>query len=307
MSLRESGNSAEPANLANGSPAPSTSTQPADPPVKVEFGSGSHIGKVREENQDHFAIVRFARTLDVVGSNLRTADLTDHVEDIAYALVVADGMGGMVGGRRASVLAIQTGIKLVLKSPRWALWIDDRERELLIERLRAYFQEVDAALFRVTEADPALFGMGTTLTVAYSVGKHAFFVHAGDSRIYLFRSGSLRQLTRDHTLAQTLADTGQISAESVAGHSSRHILVNYAGGPRRGIEPEIGTVELQDADRLLLCTDGLTGMLRDVEISAILRQHERPQPAVQALIDHALVRGGRDNVTVVLAQYEIPV
>jgi PPM family protein phosphatase len=282
------------------------SMKPASRPVQVAFGSGSHIGKVRQENQDHFAVVRIARTLDVVGSNLREGDLTEHVEDVAYGMVVADGMGGMVGGRRASVLAIQTGIKLVLESPRWALRIDERERDLLIERLRGYFQEVDATLFRATEAEPTLFGMGTTLTVAYSVGKHAFFVHAGDSRIYLFRNGNARRLTRDHTLAQSLADAGKISTESAGYRSSRHILVNYAGGPRRGIEPEIGAVELQDGDRLFLCTDGLTGMLRDDEIVAVLQQHDRPQPAVQDLIEHALLRGGRDNVTVVLAQYDIP-
>jgi serine/threonine protein phosphatase PrpC len=221
-------------------------------------------------------------------------------------MVVADGMGGMVGGLRASVLAIQTGIKLVLESPRWALRIDEWERDQLIVRMRGYFHEVDATLFRVTEADPTRFGMGTTLTVVYSVGEHAFFVHSGDSRAYLFRGGNLRQLTRDHTLAQILADAGRISAKSVECHSSRHILVNYAGGPRRGIEPEIGTTALQNGDRLLLCTDGLTGMLRDDEIVAVLQQHEQPQSAVQALIEHALLRGGRDNVTAVLAQYEIP-
>ena len=126
-----------------------------------------------------------ARTLDVVGSNLSAGDLPGHVEDVAYGMVVADGMGGMVGGRRASVLAIQTGIRLVLESPRWALRIDEHESRQLIERMREYFHEVDATFFRATEAEPTLFGMGTTLTVAYSVGNHAFFVHAGDSRAYL--------------------------------------------------------------------------------------------------------------------------
>ena len=114
-------------------------------------------------------------------SNLPEGDLPERVEDHGFAMVVADGMGGMVGGERASILAIQTGIRLVLESPRWALRIDEQETRQLIERLRAYFHEVDATLIRVTEVDPSLFGMGTTLTVAYSVGNHAFFVHAGDS------------------------------------------------------------------------------------------------------------------------------
>jgi PPM family protein phosphatase len=280
-------------------------TKRAEPPVQVEFGAGSDIGKVRDENQDHYSIVRIGRTLDVVRSNLPEGDLPEHVQDIAYGMVVADGMGGMVGGQRASLLAIQTGIRLVLESPRWALRIDEQESVQLIERMRAYFHEVDATLIRVTEVEPSLFGMGTTLTVAYSVGNRAFFVHAGDSRAYLMRGGELRQLTRDHTLAQSLVDSGRIPAESVESHASRHILVNYAGGPRRGIEPEIGTVELENGDRLMLCTDGLTGMLSDNEIAQVLQQHDQPEPAAQALIQHALLRGGRDNVTVVLAQYRI--
>jgi PPM family protein phosphatase len=171
--------------------------------------------------------------------------------------------------------------------------------------MRSLMQQVDATLIRETLFDPSLAGMGTTLTVAYSVGTHAFIVHAGDSRAYLLRDSALRQLTRDHTLAQSLADAGKIPPESVGMHSSRHILVNFAGGPRRGIEPEIRTLELKDGDRILLCTDGLTGMVTDPEIIAVLQEHVDPEPAAQALIEKALDHGGRDNVTALIARYEI--
>jgi protein phosphatase len=273
--------------------------------VRVEFGAESHVGKVRERNQDHYAIVRIGRTLDVVRSNLPEGDKPERVEDYGYAMVVADGMGGMAGGEKASVLAIRTGIRLVLESPKWALRIDEQETRLLIGRLREYFHQVDAALIRETEIDPSLAGMGTTLTVAYSVENHAFVVHAGDSRAYLLRNGELRRLTRDHTLAQSLADAGRIPPDSIEYHSSRHVLVNYAGGPRRGIEPEIGTTALEDGDLLLLCTDGLTGLVSDGEIVSVLQKHDHPEPAASALIQRALDRGGRDNVTAVLARYEI--
>jgi protein phosphatase len=287
---------------------PEGRSQPPDPPrkrVNVEFGAGSHVGKVRERNQDHYAIVRIGRTLDVVRSNLPEGDVPERVEDYGYAMAVADGMGGMVGGERASVLAIRTGIKLVLESPKWALRVDEQETRQLIERLREYFHQVDATLIRETEADPSLAGMGTTLTVAYSVGSQAFVVHAGDSRAYLLRNGELRRLTRDHTLAQTLADAGRIPPDSIEFHSSRHVLVNYAGGPRRGIEPEIGTTPLENGDIILLCTDGLTGMVSDGEIVSVLQKHGQPEAAAGALIQRALDRGGRDNVTAVLARYEI--
>jgi len=280
-------------------------TAGAEQTMKVEFGASSHVGKVRAKNQDHYSIFRVARSLDVLSTNLPGGEIPQKVEESGYVMVVADGMGGMAGGERASILAIQTTIKLVLKAPKWALRIDEQEVRELLDRMRVYFQQVDATLIQETLYDPSLTGMGTTLTAAYSVGTHAFVVHAGDSRAYLLRDGKFRQLTRDHTLAQSLADAGKIPAESVSAHSARHVLVNFAGGPRRGIEPEIGTLELMNGDRLLLCTDGLTGMVTDPEIVAVLNQHDDPTLAVQALIERALESGGRDNVTVLLARYQV--
>ncbi len=272
--------------------------------VNVEFGATSHIGKVRATNQDHYSIFRLARSLDVLCTNIPGNEIPQKVEESGYAMMIADGMGGMVGGERASMLAIQTGIRLILEAPKWALRIDEEEARQLVDRLRVYFHKVDAALIEETFYDPSLAGMGTTLTVAYSVGTHAFIVHAGDSRAYLIRGGETRQLTRDHTLAQTLADAGEISTDSVSNHSGRHVLVNFAGGPRRGIEPEIGTLELQDGDRLLLCSDGLHGLVRDPEILAVLNQHDDPNAAAHALVERALELGGYDNVTVLIAQYQ---
>jgi len=280
-------------------------TSAARQSMKVEFGASSHVGKVRAENQNHYSIVRIARSLDVVSSNIPGFEIPEKIEEFAYGMVVADGMGGMAGGDRASILAIQTGIRLVLEAPKWALRIDEQEARELVERMRGYFQQVDATLIRESLYDPSVTGMGTTLTVAYSVGNHAFVVHVGDSRAYLMRDGEICQLTRDHTLAQSLADAGKIPAESVGAHSARHVLVNFAGGPRRGIEPEIRTVELLDEDRLLLCTDGLTGMVADPEILAVLNQYDDPKLAAQALIERALVQGGRDNVTVLIARYQV--
>ncbi len=279
-------------------------TAAAQQTMKVEFGASSHVGKVRAMNQDHYSIFRVARSLDVLSTNLPGGEIPQKVEEFGYAMVVADGMGGMAGGERASILAIQTGIRLVLEAPKWALKIDEQEALQLIDRMRVYFQQVDATLIRETLHDPSLTGMGTTLTVAYSVGNHAFVVHAGDSRAYLLRDGRFRQITRDHTLAQSLADAGKIPAESVGAHSGRHVLVNFAGGPRRGIEPEVGTLELMEGDRLLLCTDGLTGMVTDPEIVAVLNKHHDPKLAAQALIERALDKGGRDNVTVLIARYQ---
>jgi protein phosphatase len=256
--------------------------------VQVEFGALSHIGKVRQKNEDHYLICRIARALSVLHTNLPDGELPEQVEQVAYGMVVADGMGGMTGGEQASLLAIRTGVKLVLESPRWALRIDDQEARQLIERMKTYFEKVDATLIAQSKVDPSLTGMGTTLTVAYSVGADVFIVHAGDSRAYRFHDGKLHQLTRDHTLGR-----------------ARHVLTNFAGGPTSGIVPEISTAELADGDRLMLCSDGLTSMVDDGEVADILRRTSAPAQAAEALVARALERGGRDNVTVLVAGYAI--
>jgi protein phosphatase len=265
----------------------------------------THVGHVRTSNQDHFLITRIARSVDVIRTSLDAGELPGQVEELAYGMVIADGMGGMAAGERASLVAIHAGLKLLLESPRWAIEFDEQETPQLIDRMRDYFYRVDDALVRHARADSSLTGMGTTLTLAYSAGADAFVVHAGDSRAYLFHDGELRPLTRDHTVAQRLADLGEIRPEEVDTHSTRHILTNYAGGSPRGIAPEITTVKIADGDRLLLCSDGLTGMVDDAEIAAILGRHADPEATARALVDRALERGGRDNVTVVLAHSAI--
>ena len=148
--------------------------------------------------------------------------------------------------------------------------------------------------------------MGTTLTVALSLGPDLTVAHVGDSRVYLLRRGALHRLTRDHTLAQELADLGEIPAGDVATHRLRHVLTQAIGVWEAGGEPEVRRFRLADGDRLLLCTDGLTEMVDDATIAAELGRDRSAADIGQALIDLALARGGRDNVTVVVAGYRIP-
>jgi protein phosphatase len=275
-------------------------------PVRVQFGALSHQGKVRDNNEDHYLVTKISRSLSVLGTNLPEGELPNQVEQVAYGFVVADGMGGLAGGERASILAIRTGVNLVLDSPKWALSINDQEARQLIERMKAYFIGVDAVIAHQGFKDFNLAGMGTTLTVAYTVGSDVFIIHVGDSRAYLFRKGRLEQLTRDHTVAQQLAEVGVLRQEEVQFHVTRHVLTDFVGGPPHAIDPEIDTLELIDGDYLLLCSDGLTDMVSDREIADILRVIPEPDAAAQALVDRALDCGGRDNVTVILARYEIP-
>jgi serine/threonine protein phosphatase PrpC len=284
---------------------PEATIASAQPKFKLDFAAVSDAGKVRSNNEDHFLITRMGRTFNVVSTNMPAGSLPDNVDEEAYGMVVADGMGGMAAGEKASLLAIQTGVNLVLNSPMWATRIDEAAAHQLITRMRDYFRKVDSVVFGEARSDRHLSGMGTTLTLAYIVKTDAFVVHVGDSRAYLHRKGKLEQLTRDHTMAQGLADAGSIRPEEVPRHAKRHVLTNFVGGPSSGVEPEVSTLELRQDDFLLLCSDGLTEMVRDAEIASILDRSPTADAASKTLLGLALDRGGRDNVTILLARVEV--
>jgi protein phosphatase len=148
--------------------------------------------------------------------------------------------------------------------------------------------------------------MGTTMTLAGSVGADLIIAHIGDSRAYLLRAGKLLRLTRDQTLAQALADAGAIRPEQVATHPSRHVLTGAITTQVGDVPVELQRLRLSDGDQLLLCSDGLTEMVSDAAIAGALDRAGSAASACRALVDLALEGGGKDNVTVILARYRIP-
>ena len=286
---------------------PGAGSGPATPPpriVSVELGGLSHQGKVRLNNEDHYLIARSKRSIDLSATNLPDSKAPPHHEEDAFLMIVADGMGGAASGEHASFRATVQTVRHALAGCEWPdlPGTDGRETE---DRLRSSFAEVDRRLLDEARSDPVLAGMGTTLIVCHSVGDRLLIAHAGDSRAYLFREGLLSRLTTDHTLAQMLADTGQIDPSEVATHPKRHILTNYLGGPSRGVTAQIGRHVLQDGDAILLCTDGLTEMVPEPTIAAVLREHRIPSEACDELVRQALGAGGTDNVTVVVARFRV--
>jgi len=280
---------------------------PASAQVQVDLGALSHPGKVRANNEDCYLVARFTRALQPLLTNLPDGQLSGQLEEVAYGLLVADGMGGAAAGEVASRLAISTLVGLALNTPDWVMRPGERERARVTERLAERYRAVDDALKRVARADPALAGMGTTMTVVVSLGAELFLGHVGDSRAYLYRRDHLQRLTRDHTRAQELADAGQIAQDAVPGHHLRHILTRLLGGASPGrAEADIEHLELRDGDQVLLCTDGLTEMVDDPGLAVLLRSGGTAQDTCQALVEAALERGGRDNVTVALARYRFP-
>ena len=265
----------------------------------IDFGADSHVGLVRKNNEDHFAVVRRFRTREVLLTNVPRELLEPSTEE-AYAYVVADGVGGAACGELASQLALTTAWGLAPRERSWPMRADATNISEVQERMQTIVDFISEAFQRHAAADKRLSGMGTTLTVVYSIGSDAFIGHLGDSRAYLIRDGEIGQLTRDDTLAQMLIESGA-SPFKVARTS--HILTNCLstdGTPATATTLHIG---LRSGDALLLCSDGLSDRVADVEIAELVDVDEPAQVTVGKLIQKALDRGGNDNVTVVLAKY----
>lgn len=279
--------------------------------VQVEFGAVTHRGNVRDQNEDSFIVYRVGRYWEKLATSLPPQELPDRFEEFAYAMAVADGIGGQSGGEVASKLAIRVIVNLVINSHRWALRLDNpetRDEEIAAakKRVEDYFHRVDAALTEHADRYPRLAGMGTTMTGAYTSSHDLFTIHVGDSRAYLFRGGKLNQLTHDQTLAQQLADTGAISPEEAAHHYLRHTLTSCLGGQNGRVAVDVRLWHLLEGDRVLLCSDGLTEMVSEAQIAQVLSTTPGSQPACETLLNLALHQGGKDNVTVLLAKYHWP-
>ncbi|MFG0297545.1 MAG: PP2C family protein-serine/threonine phosphatase [Maioricimonas sp. JB045] len=277
------------------------STSPADwlfarptPRFEIDAAAASHVGKVRKNNEDHYAIVRRTRTREIVQSSLPRP--TQGVsEDQAYVLIVADGIGGSAFGEFASRLAVETMIDLANRATSWVMRLTELDHQQIRERVEAYGLEIQKVFRGYTEVNPEMAHMGTTWTSAYVIPPDAVIVHIGDSRCFHFRDGTLNQLTRDHTLGQEMAEAGMPDEEV---RRYRHILLNSLSGTPDPVPADISHASLQGGDRLLVCSDGLTDMVDEVEIIRILGSEGSLQEICDRLVEAALEAGGRDNVTV---------
>ena len=209
----------------------------------------------------------------------------------APLFVVADGMGGAQAGEVASATAIEVlagGIG------------NDGSLE---QRLSEAVQQANAQIHALSVADEERAGMGTTITAAYIGESNVTLVHVGDSRCYRWRSGTLERLTDDHSLVEEMVRQGQLTPEQALEHPQRSIITR-ALGPEPVVEPDSQTVGARDGDLLLLCSDGLSTMITDDEIAAVLAREESLRASARGLIAAANEAGGRDNITVVLLRIE---
>ena len=209
-------------------------------------------------------------------------------------IAVADGMGGHAGGEFASSVAINTLSEI---APTFINTDIDSESasDLFLNSLHT----IDGQIHAVTQDEPQLAGMGTTLTALFISAAEISLLHVGDSRAYRLRGNDLEQLSADHTVLQELLKKGIISESDAQSHPQRSMLTQALMG-EGNLEPSLHIFEGKIKDRYLLCSDGLTGVLSDKEIKSLIKGKDAAA-AVDALIDATYINGAPDNVTVILA------
>lgn len=284
-------------------PPDDTSEFPTLSRVVLTFGAATHPGKVRPSNEDQFLVARLSKSLTVCSSSLPDSGYRLQSTDAGYLFVVADGMGGVAGGEHASALAVATVEDFALNTLKWFLGLGGSGGQTLVNELREAIERADRVVLERARDDPRLHGMGTTLTMAYTIGNDLFLAHAGDSRAYLYHGGEIEQVTTDHTLVQMLVDNGAIRPEEARHHRRRHVVTNVIGGPGEGVQVEIHKLRVQDGDVLLLCSDGLSEMLDDAAIAETLASYDPPEAIADRLVAQALDRGGVDNVTTIVVRF----
>jgi protein phosphatase len=247
------------------------------------------------------------RSLETILTNLGEGVLPKSFDETAYGMLVADGMGGHAGGEVASSMAMLRLLELGVQTPDWIMKMSASEyAATVMRRMTNRFRQIDDELRERGESDRSLHGMGTTLTVAMTLGSDLFLTHIGDSRAYLLRGEKLHQLTKDHTLAQALIEAGLAAADDTSTRAMRNVLTAALGSTGERNDPEVQRLHLTDGDQILLCTDGLSEMVTDDSITSVLTEANSSATACQSLINLALAGGGKDNITVVLARYRFP-
>jgi protein phosphatase len=262
-------------------------------------------GLKRENNQDAFFIGRLSKSILVGANSLDlTVDSRLFGEIRGYLMLVADGMGGHAGGAKASRMAIDFLIDRLLNNVHWFLRFSPEAEADFVKSLQALLVETHHQIQAEGRRDQSVSGMGTTLTMTYTVWPNLYVLHAGDSRCYLIRDGYVEQLTNDHTMARRLVEAGGIHPKDAVNSRWSNVLWNVLGGKsQEEIQAEVRQVKLHPGDRLMLCTDGLHRYVDNDVILKTLDDCESCEEACRLFVRIANDAGGEDNITVIVAQF----
>ncbi|WP_394838549.1 Stp1/IreP family PP2C-type Ser/Thr phosphatase [Pendulispora rubella] len=265
-------------------------------PVHVRVFARTDVGQVREHNEDNFLVADLTkRSRGLLEAN-RDCDVGIH----GSLFAVCDGMGGAAAGEIASQLAVDIIYEKMLEGLDPAVVI---ERDELARRLVRAVEAAGLRIFQEAKVDRTRRGMGTTVTAASLVDDHMFLAQVGDSRGYILRGDQLIQVTRDQSLVNQLIEAGQLTEEEAETFEHNNIILQ-ALGTADSVQVDLTYVELRQGDVLLLCSDGLSGMIRFEEIREVLRSCPEPIDACKALTERANQAGGHDNITVIIAHFD---
>jgi protein phosphatase len=270
--------------------------------IPAAFGI-SDRGRVRQNNEDQFLIAELTKSMRVRQTTLHEPRLQVG-DQRAHLFLVADGMGGEHAGERASALAVTAIEQFTLNNFTWFLGRGHADTAHALAAFQTAMTQADARVFDEAAAHPELEGMGTTLTLAFHLGRQLCVVHVGDTRAYVYRNAELHQLTEDHTVVAEMIRNGAVEPDAAARHPLRHVITNVIGGRDRGVRVEAHALDVQPRDYLVLCSDGLTEMVSGEAIASTLSAHEEPEAVATQLVQLANEGGGRDNVTVIVVRFD---
>src|SRR3989441_4785220 len=268
----------------------------APKPVRIEVFGKTDLGKTRDHNEDCFLVADLTREEASLQPSVRDHVVGPH----GTIFVVADGMGGAAAGELASEMATETIYSQLVRA-----WGGEREvtPQRFAYRLKEAVEVANSRIHAHAKAHPEVRGMGTTTTAAGVLVDHVYLVQVGDSRAYLIRDSQAYQLTKDQSLMQRLVEAGELTEEEAARSERRNIILQ-ALGPDPKVKVDLTHQEIRRGDVLVLCSDGLSGLVKKEEIAEIVGRASDLAQACERLIAMANARGGPDNITVIVARFD---
>jgi serine/threonine protein phosphatase PrpC len=265
-------------------------------PVQVSVFGKTDLGRSREHNEDTFLVA----DLSTGNASLHPEVRRHEVGPRGSLFMVADGMGGAAAGELASAMAAD-----LIYHHLATVWAadDDASPDRFAFRMREAVELANQKIYGYAREHPEVRGMGTTVTAAGVNGHDLYLAQIGDSRAYLIRRGEAIQLTKDQSLMQRLVDAGELTEEEAA-HSERRNIILQALGPDPRVKVDLTHQTIRRDDTLIICSDGLSGLVRREELPPVVALHPELADLCAALIDLANDRGGPDNITVVAAHFE---
>jgi protein phosphatase len=263
--------------------------------IRIRLFGRTDVGQIREHNEDNFLIADLTRRSRTLLEN----DREQGVGEWGSVMGVCDGMGGAAAGEIASQLAVDIIFERLIQGE------PPPAHDDLARRLVHAVEDAGIRIFNEARADRTRRGMGTTATIAALVDSRLFVAQVGDSRAYVLRGDRLVQVSRDQSLVNQLIEAGQLTEEEAETFEHNNIILQ-ALGTAETVQVDLTYVDLRRGDRLLLCSDGLSGMVRTDELRDVLATQKDPLDACKELTDRANRAGGHDNITVIVADFDGP-